>query len=143
MRNELPSSVQFFLDRYSYLHKNNQAHTLAGKSRELETAWIRNSFLSPEEEQFLRQLCSSESWTTQLTKRQGISIRKYIKSAPSAILCRPEPCSHKPLNATEHTVYRINRPKCCSSTARQNPESKDESCNLHQNIHTISRRTPE
>lgn len=48
MRNELVSSVQFFPDEYSYLHKNNQAHTLAGKTQELEAAQIRNSFLSPE-----------------------------------------------------------------------------------------------
>lgn len=38
MWNELVSSVQFFLDKYSYFYKNNQAHTLAGKIQELEAA---------------------------------------------------------------------------------------------------------
>lgn len=54
MRNELVSSVQFFPDRYSYLQKNNQAHTLAGKSQELKAVWTRSSFLSLEGEQELR-----------------------------------------------------------------------------------------
>lgn len=145
MWNELLSSVQFFLDKYSYLHKNNQAHTQAEKSQESEAAWIRNSFLSPEEgHELLRQLCSSESCTIPLTKRQGISISKYINSAPrSTTICCPESWSHKLRNTPENIIFAVDRPKCCSSTAWQNPESKDELCNLHHNIYTISRRAPE
>lgn len=72
---------------------------------------IRNSFLSPEEGHELlktAQLCSSESCTIPLTKRQGISISKYVKSAlPSTTVRCPELWSHKLMNAPEHMVYHI------------------------------------
>lgn len=145
MRNEPVSSDQFFPDRYSYLHKNNQAHTLAGKSQELKAVRTRSSFLSPEAEQELRQLCPGEGCITPLTKKQGISIRKYVKSVFAATACCPEPWSHKLLNVPECTGHCI-----CSQQTKvlllykiTNPESRGELSNLHHNIHTTLRRARE
>lgn len=135
MWNELLSSVQFFLDRYSYLPKNNQAHALAGKSQHLEAAWITSTFLSPEEEQeLLRQLCSSESCTIPLNKKarnfNSLSTSSHHLLQQYAVL------SLDPTNAWMHLniwfiLFAVNRPKCCSSTAWQNPESKGEFASQH------------
>lgn len=59
MRNELVLPVQLFLDRYSHLHKSNQARALAGESRDLKAVWVRRSFLSPERKQ---ELMNSSVW---------------------------------------------------------------------------------